>query len=155
MGQRRDLYTHHYNQGGIRFCFVYSEYFCFISKTSIDSLLYILTHSFSENFVRDLCELMVLFWVFMQYPFWQVMSKSVSHLSITLVLFASMKALTRWWKMIFIWSYKLFSSLRYLIFWPDFFGHVWKLLDKMAKIDFKIYIITTNCNANIAQYFKK
>ena len=37
---------------------------------------------------------------------------------------------------------KLFTILRYLYFWPDFFGHVVKRLGKKAKVKFKIIDVT-------------
>ena len=53
----------------------------------------------------------------------------------------------------------LFSFLKYLHFCPDVFGHVGKRLDKKAKINFKVYDVTTwetnNYNKHIAQHLKK
>ena len=50
-------------------------------------------------------------------------------------------------------------SVLQVIFCPDFFDYVKKILDKKAKVDFKIYDITdweTNkSNTHIAQYLKK
>ena len=61
--------------------------------------------------------------------------------------------------MLFISSYKLFSFLRYLNFHLDSFGHVGERLDKKAKVNYKIYDITTwkfnNYNTHIAQYLTK
>ena len=36
----------------------------------------------------------------------------------------------------------LLLLLRYLIFFPEFFGHVGKRIDKKAKVNFKIYDIS-------------
>ena len=53
----------------------------------------------------------------------------------------------------------LFLFLRYLIFYPDFCGHLGKRLDKKGKVNFKIYDvtdwITNNYNTYIDQYPKK
>ena len=46
----------------------------------------------------------------------------------------SLKALWKWWKMLFLSSKKLFSFLRCLNFCPDFYGHEIKRLDKKAKL---------------------
>ena len=55
--------------------------------------------------------------------------------------------------------FKLFTFLRYLIFFPGFFGHVAKRNDKKATVNFKIYDVmnweTNIYNAHIAQYRKK
>ena len=49
--------------------------------------------------------------------------------------------------------------MRYLSLYPDFCGHVVKMSDKKAEINFKIYDvkdwIATNYNIHIAQYRKK
>ena len=61
--------------------------------------------------------------------------------------------------MLFISTWKLFSFLRYLNLWPNFFGDARKWLDKKAKVDFQmhdaIYLEANNYNTHIAQYFKK
>ena len=61
--------------------------------------------------------------------------------------------------MLFIPHKILFSFLKYLHFCPDVFGHVGKRLDKKAKINFKVYDVTTwetnNYNKHIAQHLKK
>ena len=41
--------------------------------------------------------------------------------------------------MLFILSKNVFSSVRYLNFCPDFFGHAAKQLDKKDKDDLKVY----------------
>ena len=60
---------------------------------------------------------------------------------------------------VFISSEKLFSFLRYLKFFPDFFCYIEKQLDRKAKVNFKIYGITNwktkNYNKHIARYLKK
>ena len=45
--------------------------------------------------------------------------------------------------MFFISSYKVFSFVIYLSFFPDFLHHVEKGLDKKTKVNFHIYDITT------------
>ena len=59
----------------------------------------------------------------------------------------------------FILKLKVFKSLKYLNFCPDVFGNVVIRLDKKAKINFKIYDVTTwetnNYNTHIPQYLKK
>ena len=61
--------------------------------------------------------------------------------------------------MLFISSYKSFSFLRNLNFYPDFFGHVEKQLDKKAKVNFKICDVINwekiIYNTRIAQCLKK
>ena len=61
--------------------------------------------------------------------------------------------------MLFIPHKILFSFLKYLHFCPDVYGHVGKRLDKKAKINFKVYDVTTwetnNYNKHIAQHLKK
>ena len=51
------------------------------------------------------------------------------------------------------------NGLTYLIFSPDFFGHVGKRLNKEVKVTLKIYNFiyweTNNYNTHIAQYLKK
>ena len=53
---------------------------------------------------------------------------------------------------------KLFWFLRSLIFCPDFFDQVGERLDKKAKVNLKIYGLTTwiisNYNTHICQYLK-
>ena len=59
--------------------------------------------------------------------------------------------------MLFILPEKIFWFLRYLKFYPDCFGHVWKWLDKKAKVNFKttlIYWETNSYNRNITEYLK-
>ena len=61
-----------------------------------------------------------------------------------------MKALRKWWKMLFISSWNLLSFKRYLNSCPDCFGHVRKWLDKKAKVNFKIYnVIAWETNNSI------
>ena len=59
----------------------------------------------------------------------------------------------------FILKPKVFKSLKYLNICPDIFGLVVKRFDKKAKINFKIYDVTTwetnNYNTHIPQYLKK
>ena len=61
--------------------------------------------------------------------------------------------------MLFNLMLKVFSFLRYLYFCLDFCSRVGKLLDKKAKVDFKICDVTVwepnNHNTHIAQYLKK
>ena len=55
-----------------------------------------------------------------------------------MALFVSMKALSNGEK----YFLKPFLFLRYLNFCPAVFGHVWKWLDKKAKVNFKNYDVT-------------
>ena len=58
--------------------------------------------------------------------------------------------------MLFISSSKLFWFQRYLSFCLDFFGHLGKLLDKKARVDFKIHDVlnceTNHYNTHISRY---
>ena len=67
---------------------------------------------------------------------------------------SSMKAIQKWWKMLFTSSQKLLSCLRYLNFFPDFF--VMQKIDKKVKFNLKVYDVKhwtpNNCNTYIAQY---
>ena len=57
---------------------------------------------------------------------WGLFLKTKAHLSKQFVLFVSMKALLKWWKMPFISSEKLFSFSRYLNLCFNFFAHLGK-----------------------------
>ena len=61
--------------------------------------------------------------------------------------------------MLFISSSKLFWFLRYLYYYPYFFGHVGKWLHKKGKADFKIHDVTNwipnNLKKQIYRYLKK
>ena len=65
--------------------------------------------------VRNMHGLMK-FWVKIQVVYLHLYSKSDSLLPETFVLFASLKALHKWWKMFFILSLKVFLLSRYLSF---------------------------------------
>ena len=60
--------------------------------------------------------------------------------------------------MLFISSKKPFFFLKFLSFYPDFFFHLGKRLDKKAKVNFKTYDVTSwetnNYNKHIAQHLK-
>ena len=62
-------------------------------------------------------------------------------------------------KTTFYFIRKVFWFLRYLIFCPDFVGHVGERPDKKAKVSFKIYGIRdweiNNYSNYIAPYLKK
>ena len=66
-----------------------------------------------------------------------------------------LKALYKWWKVLFIPPWKLFLFLSYLNFCPDFFGHVGKWLDKKAKVNLKTHNAinweTNKCNTQHCQ----
>ena len=70
-----------------------------------------------------------------------------------------MKAFQKWWKMLFIPSWKLFSFSTYLSFSHDFLVLLEKRLDLKDKVNFKIHDVTTwltnNYNTHIAQYLTK
>ena len=63
--------------------------------------------------------------------------KSDSYFPKKLILFVSNHL--KMMKNAFYFMLKAFSFLRYLIFFPDFFGHVEKRVDKNVKLSFKIY----------------
>ena len=60
--------------------------------------------------------------------------------------------------MLFISSWKLFSSSKYIFFFYDFYVHVRKHLDYKNQVNFKIHDVTTwlknNCNTHIDQYLR-
>ena len=73
--------------------------------------------------------------------------------------FTLMKALLKWWKMLYISSWKLFSFSRYLNFCL-YFLVIWeKRLDYKDKGNFKIYVVKAWLiklyNTHIAQYLTK
>ena len=57
-----------------------------------------------------------------------------SRLPKKLLLFASMKVFSKWWKVFFISSRKPSSFSTYLNFCPDFFGHVGKRLNDKLRL---------------------
>ena len=70
-----------------------------------------------------------------------------------------LKALLKWRNVPFISPKNLFSFSRYLGFCLDFFGHVWKRLDKKDLANFEIHDVTTwltnNFSTHITQYLKE
>ena len=67
--------------------------------------------------------------------------------------------LLKWWKLLFVSHRNLSPFWRYLNFCSEIFGHVEKLLDKNAKVNFKINDITNwetnNYNTHIVFYLRK